>query len=90
MTKIRPWKRVERSMASPAPSDVNWVHMGGSCIKEAAYDVFTRRLWIRFVHGRAGEYGFKDFPEAKWKLFRAAGSKGTFYHQHIKGRYLDI
>jgi hypothetical protein len=65
------------------------VAMGGTCIKQAAWDPFTLTLWIEFQQGNGTIYSFKGFPKAKWQAFKAAGSKGTFYHQHIEGRYQD-
>lgn len=64
----------------------DWVSVSSSAVKEVAYDPYTRRLWVRFTSGPKA-YAFDGFPPAKWKLFLAAGSKGTFYHQHIQGRY---
>jgi hypothetical protein len=71
-------------MATGEPD--TWVPMGGTCVAEAAYDPFTRRLWIRFQKGQKA-YPFDGFPPAKWAAFKAAPSKGAFYHQHIAGRY---
>lgn len=66
-----------------------WHPMDGTCIREAGYDPFTRHLWIRFVDGDGTPYRFKGFPRSKWNDFKAASSKGGYYHAFIRGRYYD-
>ena len=73
-------------MADDAPDDLFWVPINSSAIKEAAYDPYTLKLWIRFVKGNK-TYCWIGVPKAKWELFKKAASKGTFYWQHIEGRY---
>ncbi len=65
---------------------LNWIPVNSSAIAEIGYDPFTLRLWIRFKSGQKA-YQFDGFPTAKWQLFLKAGSKGTFFHQQIQGRY---
>lgn len=75
----------------PTPyDDVNpMVPMGGTCIRSAAFDPYTLTLWIVFVKGTT-IYSFVGFPKAKWAAFKAAGSKGQYYHRFIEGQYQDL
>ena len=71
-------------------NDLNpMIAMGGTCIRTAAYDPYTLTLWIVFVDGDGTIYSFVGFPKAKWAQFKAAGSKGKYYHAFIKDQYQD-
>ena len=70
----------------PAADDFGWVTFSSTAIAAAHYDSFTQRLWIVFTSDPK-PYLFIGFPPAKWKAFRSAPSKGTYYSTHIRGSY---
>jgi hypothetical protein len=64
-----------------------WINFSGStCLAAASYDSTLSRLKLRFVQGDT-TYTYDGFPKAKWAGLLKASSKGTFFHQHIEGRY---
>ena len=64
-----------------------WISFSDStCVAAATYDSTTRRLMLRFVKGDT-QYTYDGFPKPKWDGLLKAASKGTYYHQHIEGRY---
>ena len=73
-------------MNEPHPLDYKSFPLS-KCILQAYYDDITRTLWIKFRSGAPHPYQFAGVPKAKWMGFLAAASKGTYYHQHIAGRY---
>lgn len=42
-------------------------------------------LHVQFSDGVTWEYS--DVPEARWKIFQAAPSKGAFFHHQIKNQF---
>lgn len=61
------------------------IPVDSSAIEAVGYDPTTRRLCIRFKEGRT--YDFCGVPAQVYKALRAAASKGTYYAEHIRGRY---
>ena len=54
-------------------------------IQSAGYDDQTLILGIRFKSGEVWNYG--DVPVEVWNSFKAAASKGSYFHSQIKGLY---
>lgn len=60
--------------------------MPSSVIASLQYNVKTQTLRIRFVSGTVYEY--KKVPQKIYFAMRAAGSKGSFLNNRIKGHYV--
>ena len=56
-----------------------------SNIKAVGYDNTTLVLEIEFHDG--GIYQYLDFSKSSYDDFVKAGSKGSYFHRHIKGKY---
>lgn len=59
--------------------------VGSRAISEIAWDPETDTLEVTFTSGNI--YTFDNVPREDWERFKAARSKGTFYHQVIKPTY---
>lgn len=59
--------------------------MPSSVVQSMRYNPDTHTLRIRYVSGIV--YDYKDVPEEVFEAMKAAGSKGRFLNQHIKGHY---
>lgn len=57
-----------------------------TCLRAAGYDAASRRLYLEFVSNWK-TYTFYRVPVEVYGRLMAAPSKGTFYRDHIKGRY---
>lgn len=60
-------------------------YFNSSAVKRAEYDPLTMRLTLWFAQGHS--YDFCHVPAHIWNGLLAAGSKGTYYNDHIAGRY---
>jgi len=58
-----------------------------SNIRSVGYDSASRTLEVEFHSG--GIYQYSGVPEAIYQDFMRAASKGSYFHDHIKGRYPD-
>jgi len=58
-----------------------------SNIRSVGYDPASRTLEVEFHSG--GLYQYSDVPENIYHGFIRAASKGSYFHDHIKGRYPD-
>lgn len=58
-----------------------------SNIRSVGYDPAARTLEVQFHSG--GIYQYSGVPEAVYQGFMRAASKGSYFHDHIKGRYPD-
>ncbi|MBH1945495.1 KTSC domain-containing protein [Erythrobacter sp. YJ-T3-07] len=54
-------------------------------IKRAEYEPSTQRLTIWFPRGKP--YDYCGVPNRVWEGLLAAGSKGTYFNDHIADRY---
>lgn len=54
-------------------------------LQSVGYDLSTHTLEIEFRGG--GVYRYAGVPEHIYQGLMAAGSKGTYFHSHIKERY---
>ena len=67
--------------ALPKMVDVN-----SDALQAVGYDALGQRLYIRF-RGQSKAYTFYRVPVEVYGGLMNASSKGTYYHQHIRGRY---
>jgi len=54
-------------------------------LASVGYDSETRTLRVEFKSGAVYEY--YNVPEAEYQGLIDASSKGSYFHQNIKGRY---
>lgn len=59
--------------------------VSSSNIASIGYDSRSQTLEIEFRSG--GLYEYYDVPEGVYSDFMAAGSHGTYFHDHIKEKY---
>ncbi|MEH3115674.1 KTSC domain-containing protein [Pedobacter terrae] len=59
--------------------------MPSSVIKYFSYDEVTKTLKIIFVTNMV--YLYKNVPEKIYKMFKASGSKGRYFNNHIKDKF---
>lgn len=62
--------------------------VASSAIGEIDYDLKTERLYITFRNRR--NYAYLDVPRAVYEALLAAPSKGRFFNENIRDRYLFI
>lgn len=60
-------------------------YFNSSAIKRAEYDQASQRLTIWFPDGNP--YTYCRVPENIWEGLLRASSKGTYFNNHIDGRY---
>jgi hypothetical protein len=70
----------------PAADPPQWIPVSSSWVERIAYDFATQRMWVKTATNPE-PYTHDGVPPAKWRLFKAAASKGVFWNQHFKGRY---
>lgn len=63
-----------------------WVSVNSSAIREIGYDAETSQMFIDFNDSHS-VYTFCGVPEVVFREFISSGSVGSYYHQHVKGRY---
>lgn len=61
--------------------------VSSSNIASIGYDAGSQTLEIEFHTG--GIYQYYGVPKSLYEDLMRASSHGTFFHQHIKGRYGD-
>jgi hypothetical protein len=61
------------------------IRVSSSAITAIGYDAATRRMKIQFSAGYT--YDFCGVPESVFNGLLRAGSKGTYYNDHIRDRY---
>ena len=61
------------------------IRVNSSAIIAVGYDPQTRRMKIKFSQGDT--YDFCGVPEHIFQGLLRAGSKGTYYNDHIRDRY---
>jgi hypothetical protein len=64
---------------------VAWIPVISSNLAAVAYNPLTRILSIRFH--RSGVYHYHGVPYLVYQGLMSAGSKGKYFHAHIKDRY---
>lgn len=58
---------------------------GSSNLASATYDPEVENLKIEFIDGSV--YTYFNVPNQVYRSLGLAGSAGSFFHRHIKGRY---
>ncbi|WP_411845726.1 KTSC domain-containing protein [Roseibacillus persicicus] len=61
------------------------MRLNSSAISEVEYNPASRHLKIRFKDSKW--YDFVGVPESIYQGLISASSAGTYYHNHIEGRY---
>lgn len=59
----------------------SWIYL-------VTYDTETRLMQV-YVKGNKNLYELVDVPEEVYNSFRDSVSKGTFFNQNLKGKYMD-
>jgi hypothetical protein len=65
---------------------LNWVFFDSSALNAAAHIPTERLLYLEFHGGE--RYRYFNFPPEQYQNFLAAESKGTYFGQHIRDRFL--
>ncbi len=63
---------------------MQWVSVTSSDLSAVAYEDSTATLFVQFHSG--GAYSYSGVPRAVYDGLLAAGSKGQYFHAHIKDR----
>lgn len=61
------------------------IRVNSSAISAVGYDPASRRMKIKFKQGQT--YDFCNVPERIFNGLLSAGSKGSYYNDHIRDRY---
>lgn len=64
---------------------MTWGPVQSTSIARIGYDTQRRELGVAFLHG--GTYVYCGVAAAVFEAFKAAESKGRFFHAHILDRY---
>jgi hypothetical protein len=64
---------------------MDMIRVSSSAINAIGYDPATKRMKIQFVEGHT--YDFCGVPESIFSGLLRAPSKGTYYTDHVRGRY---
>jgi lysyl-tRNA synthetase class 2 len=59
--------------------------MPSTAIQSFSYDPDRRELYVTFVSG--GSYTYFAVPQDVYEGWQLAFSKGTYFHDHILGRF---
>ena len=74
-----------RIPAPPSREAIKKEHVVSSAIRYVSYDESSWTLEIEFRSG--GLYRYGDVPKSLYEGLMSAGSKGRFFHTHIRGAY---
>lgn len=61
------------------------IRVSSDAISAIGYDAETMRMRVRFTSGSA--YSFCRVPAHVFESFMRSASKGSYYNNHIRGRY---
>lgn len=64
---------------------MNMIKVDSSAMNEVGYDSSTRTLCIRFKSGK--DYNYFNVPKEVFEGLIRAHSKGTYFNNHIDGKY---
>jgi len=64
---------------------MDMIPVSSRAISAVGYDPITRRMKIQFQQGQT--YDFCNVPQHVFEGLLHAGSKGTYYNDHIRDRY---
>jgi hypothetical protein len=65
---------------------MNWIPVESRAFAAMAYRRGKRQLYIRFHSGKI--YRYFDFPRYQYDELLAAESKGTYFAENIRGKFL--
>ena len=65
---------------------MNWVSVDSRAFAAVAYRAGKRQLYVRFQSGKI--YRYFDFPRHQYDELLAAESKGTYFAENIRGKFL--
>jgi hypothetical protein len=65
---------------------MNWVPVDSRAVAALAYDCGKRQLYVRFHSGRI--YRYFEFTLGQYDKLLAAESKGTYFAEEIRGKFL--
>lgn len=87
----------EKSTYFDAVSDIrrsNYLYEDGFLSPESSWILGAEFYSCNYSDGymiiqtSGGDYLYSNVPRDIWKDFKMSDSKGRFFHEHIKGRYL--
>ena len=64
---------------------MNWIDVSSSNLSRVRYEDRTNTLEIEFQGGRV--YQYFDVPKQIYESLLKAESKGSFFHEQIRGHY---
>ena len=67
------------------PGDTEMIPVRSTAITAAGYDPRVRKMYIRFPSGDV--YDFCGVPRSVFDELIKAPSPGTYYYEHVRGRY---
>lgn len=59
-----------------------------SWIQHVEYDTETNEMVITMKGGTKNKYACQSVPDEVYEEFKRAGSRGTYFNNNIKGKYL--
>jgi len=62
-----------------------WLPVKSTNIEAIAYHPEANVLHVKFKDG--AHYSYAGVPRATYHLFLKSDSKGSFFHEHIKGKF---
>ena len=65
---------------------MNWIPVDSRAFAAVAYRRLRRQLYVRFHSGKI--YRYLDFPRHHYDELLTAESKGTYFSEHIRGKFL--
>jgi KTSC domain len=65
---------------------MKWVWVDSRAFSAVAYRRGKRQLYVRFHSGKI--YRYLDFPPARYHELLGADSKGTYFAENIRGKFL--
>ena len=80
------WGSGARSDARTETGARLWRDDGHDIFRAIAYDAASRTLTVEFRRGYA--YRYREVPAETHGAFVAAGAKGAFYNERLRGRYV--
>lgn len=65
---------------------MDWVGVESRALAAVTYDDAKHHLYVRFRSGKL--YRYSDFPRHQYDGLLAAESKGTYFAEQIRGKFL--
>lgn len=61
--------------------------VGSSHIQRAVYDKESEDLTLTFSDG--SQYTYRNVPQSTYRGLTLAGSAGSYFHRHIRSRFMS-